>query len=314
MVMQKIDRFAHAKEPKQSPNNWLVGCISFLLAVPAFYFIVHLNAEPVADHPVFNNFNSYPLVIGHADDTGNGLWPGNTMPFLEGIADIGVDMLEMDINMTRDGRIILMHDTTVDRTTDGNGRIPDLTLEEIQALEVGVNWTQDDGQTYPYVGQGLRVPTLEEVFERFPDYPMVIEIKQSDPPMVEPFCNLIRQHNMQEKVIVASFNDDTIQAFRALCSEVATAPGGDEVRNYVLLNFIFLSPILSPNYEAFQVPTASGGITVIRQPFINAAHRRNLQVQVWTINDPTEMDRLIDLGVDGIMTDRPDILLERLKR
>lgn len=286
----------------------------FIFLILVFYAIIKLTADPIPTHPVFNNLPTTPLVIGHADDTGSGLWPGNTMPYLEGIAELGVDMLEMDINMTRDGRIILMHDTTVDRTTNGQGRIPDLTLAEIQALEVGVNWTQDDGQTYPYQGQGVQVPTLDDVFQRFPDYPMVIEIKQEEPDMTVPFCDLIREHSMEEKIIVASFSDAAIQSFRRTCPEVATAPAGDEVRNFVLLNFIFLSDILRPNYQAFQVPVESGGIPVINGRFVRAAHSRNIQVQVWTINDPAEMQRLIDLGVDGIMTDRPDLLLELLGR
>jgi glycerophosphoryl diester phosphodiesterase len=207
-----------------------------------------------------------------------------------------------------------MHDTTIDRTTNGSGAIPDLTLAEIQALEVGVNWSQDNGQTYPYRSQQLQVPTIDHVFERFPNYPMVIEIKQEEPSMVAPFCTLIREYSMEEKVIVASFSDEVIKAFRRVCPTVATSPAGDEVRNYVLLNFAFLSDILTPNYQAFQVPVESGGITVITPRFITAAHKRNLQVQVWTINDPAEMQRLIDLNVDGIMTDRPDILLELLGR
>jgi glycerophosphoryl diester phosphodiesterase len=276
--------------------------------------VLNLIADPIPNHLVFSNFTNRPLVIGHADDTGSGLWPGNTMPYLEGIAEIGVDMLEMDINMTKDGRIILMHDTTVDRTTNGSGPIPDLTLAEIQALEVGVNWSQDEGQSYPYRGQSVQVPTLDDVFERFPDYPMVIEIKHQEPPMFDPFCALIREYGMEEKIIAASFSDDTIKAFRRVCPTVATSPAGDEVRNYVLLNFAFLSGILNPNYQAFQVPVESEGSTVITPRFVEAAHKRNLQVQVWTINDPAEMQRLIDLNVDGIMTDRPDVLMELLGR
>ncbi len=314
MAMSKVNHVPTTINSKPLRKRILNGLVVFVFLIFSVYLIVRLIAKPIPNHPVFNNFNSYPLVIAHADDSGNGLWPGNTMPFLEGVAELGVDMLEMDINMTKDGRIILMHDTTVDRTTNGSGAIPDLTLTEIQALEVGVNWSQDDGQTYPYRGQGLSVITLDDVFERFPNYPMVIEIKQSDPIMVDPFCNLIQEYDMEEKIIVASFNDDTIQTFRRLCPNVATAPGGDEVRNYVLLNFAFLSQILTPDYQVFQVPTDSGGITVINERFVNAAHNRNIQVQVWTINDPAEMQRLIDLGVDGIMTDRPDVLLELLGR
>jgi glycerophosphoryl diester phosphodiesterase len=132
--------------------------------------------------------------------------------------------------------------------------------------------------------------------------------------MADPFCNLIREYKMEENVIVASFSDLAITSFRRLCPEVATAPGGDEVRNFVLLNFIFLSEILNPDYQVFQVPIESGGIPVVTKSFVKAAHNRNIQIQVWTINDPVEMQRLIDLGVDGIMTDRPDLLLELLGR
>jgi glycerophosphoryl diester phosphodiesterase len=207
-----------------------------------------------------------------------------------------------------------MHDDTVDRTTDGRGRISELTLAEIKALEVGGNWSSDDGKSFPYRGEGLQVPTLEEVFLRFPDYPMNIEIKQEEPSMVQPFCQLLREHNMQEKVIVPSFSDLAMQEFRAACPEVATAGSSSEVRNFVLLNFIFLSNLLSPAYEAFQVPLTSSGIPVVIPSFINAAHDRNLQVHVWTINDPQEMENLINMDVDGIMTDRPDHLFEILGR
>ena len=97
------------------------------------------------------------------------------MIFLEGVAEIGVDVLEMDAHMTRDGQIILMHDERVDRTTDGSGLIREMTLEELRTLEVGVNWSEDGGSSYPYVDRGLQVPTLREVFEQFPEHPMVID-------------------------------------------------------------------------------------------------------------------------------------------
>lgn len=188
-----------------------------------------LTARPVAPHPYFANFSRYPLVIAHADDTGNGLWPGNTLAFLEGIAELGVDVLEMDVHMTRDGQIVLIHDDTVDRTTNGTGNVWDLTLAEIQTLEVGDNWTQDDGATYPYRGREERIPTLEAVLQKFPAYPMNIEIKQAEPPMAEPLCALIKKYNRQNLVIVASFSDAAMQSFRAACPEVATAPSRGEV-------------------------------------------------------------------------------------
>lgn len=284
------------------------------LVITLFGIALQFFPRPVPPHPFFDTFDTYPLVMGHADDTGQGFWPGNTMLYLAGSADLGVDVLEMDIHMTQDGHLVLMHDDTVDRTTSGEGAVADLTLDEIKALEVGVNWTQDDGATYPYRGAGLQVPALAEVFERFPDYPMIIEIKPEDPAVAEALCRLIQSYNMTNNVIIPAYHDTTIQAFRTACPAVATAASSSEVRAFVALNFVFLANLLPLNYEAFQVPEESDGIPIVIESFVRTAHRRGLQVHVWTINDTDDMQRLTNLGVDGIMTDRPDRLFDVLER
>jgi glycerophosphoryl diester phosphodiesterase len=289
---------------------WLIPLSLFIL----FLVFLFWPCRSIAQQPWFEHFDSYPLVIAHADDTGQGLWPGNTMTFLEGVAGLGVDVLEMDAHMTRDGHIVLIHDDTVDRTTNSTGRVSDFTLAELRELEVAGNWTQDGGATYPYKGQGLKIPTVEEVFQRFPGYPMVIEIKQESPSMAEPFCNLMRQYNMSEKVLVPSFSDQAISEFRAACPEVATAASSDEVRSFVIANFLLATNLLSPAYQAFQIPEASGSIPVVIPHFVNSAHDHNLQVHIWTINEKADMRRFVEMGVDGIMTDRPDVLLELLGR
>lgn len=290
---------------------WPLLLILVLLLLLAFLF---LRRQPPPRHPWFDQFAAYPLVIAHADDTGQGFWPGNTMPFLEGVAEMGVDVLEMDVHMTQDGHIVLMHDETVDRTSSGSGLISELTLAEIEALEVGGNWSPDEGATYPYRGQGVKVPTLEEVFARFPDYPMVIEIKQESPSMAGDFCALIRERGMAGKVLVPSFSDQAINEFRAACPEVATAASGDEVRGFVIANFLRAAKLIDPAYQAFQVPEESGGIPVVIPHFVNSAQDRNLQVHVWTFNDPADMARFLEMGVEGIMTDRPDLLIDLLGR
>jgi glycerophosphoryl diester phosphodiesterase len=294
----------------KNKRYWLI----LLLVLIALFAVVALAKRPVPSHPFFANFDRYPLVIAHADDTGQGLWPGSSMVYMEGASELGVDMLELDVHMSKDGHIVVMHDDTVDRTTNGNGEISELTLKEIKLLEAGGNWTQDDGVTYPYRGQGLRVPTLAEVFYLFPDWPMNIEIKQAEPSMAQPLCDMIRRFNMSEKVLVPSFSDEAMAEFRTACPEVATAGSSSEVRNFVLLNFAFLFNIISPAYQAFQVPEKSSGIPVVIPRFVKSAHDRNLQVHVWTINDPADMQRFIDMDVDGIMTDRPDLLLKKLGR
>lgn len=289
-----------------------VAAVLALAAVAAGALM--LVARPAAPHPYFAAFARYPLVIAHADDTGQGLWPGNTMAFLEGAAGLGVDVLEMDAHMTADGHVVLMHDATVDRTTDGAGPVWEHTLAEIRALEVAGDWSPDGGATFPYRGRGLRVPTIDEVFARFPGYPMVVEIKQEAPPMGAQLCAAIRRHAMADRVIVPSFSDSALAEFRAACPEVATAASSGEARGFVLLSYAYLADTLSPGYQALQVPERSSGIEVVTPRSVRAAHARGLQVHVWTVNDPAAMRRLLDMGVDGIMTDRPDLLLGLLGR
>jgi glycerophosphoryl diester phosphodiesterase len=273
--------------------------------------VINLFAKPVPDHPFFAQFDEYPLVIAHA---GSELYPTDTLYALEQYAAMGVDILEMDLHMTKDGVIVLIHDDTVDRTTDGTGTVWEMTLEELKVLDAGHYWTQDEGETYPFRGQGITIPTLEEVFQAFPGYPMIIEIKQEEPSMTRPLCDLIREYGMEEKVLVPAFDSGTIQDFRQVCPEVATAGGEDEIREFVIRNFLLISGTVPIDYYAFQVPESRDGIPVVTRLFLWAAHQRNVQVHIWTINDPEDMQRFLDMGVDGIMTDRTDLLLELLGR
>lgn len=274
--------------------------------------IAHLIASPAPDHVFFDQFSpdQYPLVIAHA---GSELFPHDTLYALKEYAAMGVDILEMDLHMTADGEIILIHDDTVDRTTDGSGDVREMTLAEVQALDAGWYWTKDE-INYPFRGQGIVIPTLREVFETFPGYPMIIEIKQETPSMAQPLCDLIRQHDMETHVLVPSFNDAAIQEFRAVCPEVATAASRDEVRDFVIRGFLLMGGTITPEFEALQVPEEDGGVPVVTRLFLWFARNRNVEVHIWTINDPAEMERFIEMGLDGIMTDRTDLLLEILGR
>jgi glycerophosphoryl diester phosphodiesterase len=159
----------------------------------------------------------HPLVIAHQG--GDGVWPGDTMFAFENAVKIGVDVLEMDAHISKDGKIVLMHDEEVDRTTNGSGLVEDLTLDELKQLDAAYKWSNDDGNTFPYRGQGIQVPTLEELFAAFPQMRYVIEIKLTQNPIDKPLCDLIREHNMQDSVVVASFHDEAMQNFRATCPE-----------------------------------------------------------------------------------------------
>jgi glycerophosphoryl diester phosphodiesterase len=280
----------------------------FLISV---LIILHLLAKPAPQHPYFDQFDSYPLVIAHA---GSKLYPTDTLFALQQYAEMGVDILEMDVNMSKDGQIVVIHDDTVDRTTNGTGKISEMTLVEIQALDAGYNWTNGTDESHPFRGIGINIPTLKEAFSTFPEYPMVVEIKQESPAMEEALCNLIREFDMESKVMVPSFSDVAMQNFREFCPEVATAASSGEVRDFVYRTFGLVAGTISPPYFALQVPESSDGIPVTTKLLIAFAKWRNVEVHIWTINDPADMQRFIDMGVDGIMTDRTDLLLEILNR
>jgi len=291
------------------------GVLAVLVAVALVVILVGTAlATPAATPAYYSHFTRYPLVIAHADDTGSGVAPGNALLFLDRVAALGVDVLEMDVHMTADGHIVLLHDATVDRTTTGTGAVSQLTLAQVQALETGGNWTADGGQSYPYRGQGLTVPTLAAVFQRFPDYPMNIEIKAEDPAIAPVLCRTIVDHNMTDLVLVVSSRDAALEAFRKECPDVASGANRGEVTRFVLLNFAWAAGIISPPYQAFQVPEVSGGIPVVTRSFVRAAHRANVQVHIWTVNDLDEMQRFLDMGVDGIMTDKPAEMMALIGR
>jgi len=255
-----------------------------------------------------------PLVIAHQG--GDGIWPGDTMFAFENAVEIGADVLEMDAHIAKDGQIVLMHDEEVDRTTDGTGLIEDLTLDQLKQLDAAYDWSNDGDKTFPYRGQGIQVPTLDELFAKFPQMRYVIEIKLTQNPIDKPLCDLIRQHNMQDKVMVASFHDEAMQNFRAACPEVATSASRGEVTTFVLLGKVFLSGLVIPQYESIQPPydpEESMNIPIMTRRFIREAHAKNIAIEPWTVNDPELMRQYIKWGVDGIMTDRPDLMVDVLK-
>ena len=287
----------------------------FRIAIVLIALIIlsaHILASPSPDHPYFNQFSAeqYPLVIAHA---GSELYPTDTLYALEQYAAMDVDILEMDLHMTADGEIILIHDDTVDRTTDGTGDVREMTLAEVRSLDAGWYWTQDD-ETHPFRGQGITIPTLRQVFETFPEYAMITEIKHESPSMAAPLCALIREYGMEKKVLVPSFSDAAIQDFRQACPEIATAASEGEVLDSVVRGYLLLGGTITPDYEALHVPVSRYNIPIVTRLFLWFSRNRNVEVHVWTINEPEEMLRLIDMGVDGIMTDRTDLLLEMLGR
>jgi glycerophosphoryl diester phosphodiesterase len=292
-----------------------IGALIVVVLLVVAYLVARTLARPAASRPwlALRADENRPLVFAHQG--AENLWPSNTQFAFQNAAQLGVDVLDMDMHMTQDGVLVLMHDETVDRTTNGTGAIAGLTLAQIKQLDAGYRFSQDGGQTFPYRGQGVTVPTLEELFRAFPDYRFGIEIKQTEPlATAQRFCALIRQYNMQDKVLVSSFRQENMEAFRRQCPEVATSATQDEATKFYVLFRLGLIDALTPNYQSLQVPEASAGLRLLTPQFVQAAHRRGLAVQPWTINETADLQRILALGVDGINSDNPDRLLALLSK
>jgi len=290
-----------------------VFLLSVALSIGAVYiYLASQTGEKAIEREVFKRENSRPLVFAHRG--GGGLIPENTLEAFVYSARMGVDVLELDIHSTSDGTLVVHHDAAVDRTTDGRGRVNELTLEAVKKLNAGYLFSLDGGQTFPFRGRGITVPTLREIFDALPEMTFNIEPKQHVPSIIVPLCALIRERKMVDKTIVGSFNQTTIDDFRRECPEVATSASPSEVSRFLALSKAGLGDSYSPPMQALQVPENLGNLQVVSKEFVETAHRRNLKVHVWTINETADMQRLIEMDVDGIMTDYPDRLLKLLSR
>ncbi|HLL14779.1 MAG TPA: glycerophosphodiester phosphodiesterase [Pyrinomonadaceae bacterium] len=254
-----------------------------------------------------------PLVMAHRG--GAGLWPENTARAFAGAVSLGADVLEMDLHGTSDGALVVIHDATVDRTTNGAGRVNALTLAELKRLDAGYRWTNDGGRTFPFRGKGITVPTLREVLDEFPQTRLNIDIKQAQPSLVKSFCGTLRAGRATGRATVASFSSETLAEFRRECPEVGTSASMDEV--FALASDVGAGRGLAAGkarFRALQVPETMGGRGWLTAELVAEAHRGGLEVHVWTVNDEEGMRRMIALGVDGIMTDYPDKLISLLKQ
>jgi glycerophosphoryl diester phosphodiesterase len=275
--------------------------------------LLRSSGEAAPEHAYFKqDAPGRPLVIAHRG--GAGLWPENTLHAFEQAAALGVDVIETDVRATADGELVVIHDETLERTTDGAGRVRALTLAELKRLDAGYRWSPDGGRSFPLRGRGLTVPTLREVFTTLPEMRFNIEPKQAEPPIIAPLCRLIREHGMASRVMVAAFRGNVLEQFRRECPEVATSAATAEVAGFLALQRSALAGSYGPSMQALQVPEWAGALHVLTGDFVAAAHARNLRVHAWTVNDEDDMRRLIALGVDGVMTDYPDRLLKVLGR
>lgn len=238
-------------------------------------------------------------------------WPENTLYAFEKALQAGVHMLEMDVRMTADGVPVIIHDERVDRTTDGAGRVSDFSFQEIRRLDAACGRTgAGSGERRYRLGRRHAVPCLQEVFETFPDARIILEIKESRREGAAAVGEVIGRYGREERTMVASFHTSLLRHFRKGYPGVATSAGRREVLRFWLFQGQVFHSLIRPGYVALQVPERWRGRTVVTPRFVRMALRKNLSVQVWTVNKPGDMHRLLDMGVEALITDEPGLALE----
>ncbi len=239
----------------------------------------------------------WPVNFGHRGASVR--YPENTLASFRAAVEAGAGGLELDVRLTRDGHPVVMHDATVDRTTDGFGAVSGMTLAQVRRLDAGGAGRPDE-----------RVPSLREVLAGFPGVPVNIDIKDANQPGAEVVTlDVLREAGATARTLVVSAHYGVVRGFRrAAGGEWATGASRLEIGVFYGLSLLRLERLLRPAYAALQVPVNYGSLRIVTPRFIRAAHSRGVRVDVWTINDPVQMHDLLDLGVDAVMTDRPEAL------
>jgi glycerophosphoryl diester phosphodiesterase len=244
-----------------------------------------------------------PLVFGHRG--GSRLAPENTLAaFDRGVAE-GVDGLELDVRLSRDGEVMVCHDARLDRTCDATGPIADMTAGELAHVDAGYRFTPGD-ETHPFQARGIAVPTLREVLARYPQHPLIVEMKDNTAAMARATVEVIREAGALDRVCLGSFSIGVLRHARRLAPGTATSGARDEVFRAVLGSRVGrLSPFR--RYKALQVPERRETIRIVTPRFVRAAHRAGVPVQVWIVDRAEDIRRLLDLCVDAVISDRPDV-------
>jgi len=240
--------------------------------------------------PALHPYLDHPGTLAFAHRGGTEAHPENSLAAFRHAVDLGFSYLETDVHATSDGVVIAFHDVALDRVTDRVGRISELTWAEVSEARL-------DG-TEP-------IPLMEDLLTAFPE--VRINIDPKDDRVVDPLVEVLNRHEALDRVCLGSFSDRRLRRCRDLLGPgLCTSAGPLAVARIRLSSFGL--PTGRPSARCLQVPVRQGRIPLVDRRFVDHAHDRGLQVHVWTIDDPMEMHRLLDLGVDGIMTDQPSVL------
>jgi glycerophosphoryl diester phosphodiesterase len=244
-----------------------------------------------------------PLIIPHGG--GDGFYPENTMAAWRNSMDAGGDVVDIDVFMTGDGVLIAFHDDTLERTTNGHGRVTDKPYADIAKLDAGFQFRRNG--KHPFRGKNVRVPTIESVLKAFPNRLVTLDLKDQRTEVALPVCVLLQKLKRTD-VYVGVDTTEQVESFRKNCPEIQTS-GTDEDRRKARAardsgdrSFVSTQLVSQPSY------IGRDGNKRITAEFLAFAHRYNTAVLTWVVDDPKDMEELIDLGIDGIYTRRPDLM------
>lgn len=233
---------------------------------------------------------------------GAALRPENTLLAFDYGLSLGADGLEFDVHLSRDGVVVVHHDAMLERTTNGRGPLAALSAEELGRLDAG--WHVPE-----FRGQAGGVPTLEQVLTRYSAAPLIIELKVNEPVLAHKTIDLLRAAGAVSRVALGSFGTRVLRAARAYEPAIHTGSSREETRLALYRSWLRW-PVRRPPYREFQVPEQAGSTRVVSPRFIRDAHEAGVAVHVWTVDEADDMRRLIGWGVDGLISDRPDIAVE----
>ena len=250
-----------------------------------------------------------PRIMAHRGASGS--CPENTMvSFAQAVKD-GADVLEMDVQMSRDGKVVVTHDANVFRTTNGAGLVRSFNYADLKKLDAGFRFSPDKGKSFPFRGKGVYMPLFEEVLEAFPDTPINVEIKDPDARLAAKMAGILHSYGRIDDgtVLVAAETGSIMRTYRKYAPTGVTGHCRGESYKFVASVWLGLDSMFSnPCGWALQIPATRLGVQIPSKTVIERAHKLGVEVHVWTINDPRQMKSLIELGVDGIFTDHPAIM------
>jgi glycerophosphoryl diester phosphodiesterase len=244
------------------------------------------------------------LVFAHRG--GGALAPENTLAAFDQGLRLGADGLELDVRLSRDGVVIVHHDRSLERTTNLRGAAAEFTADELARADAGYHFQR--GESFPFRGLGIGVPMLADVLARYPGVPIVIELKVNNAALAAATIDVVGRARAVDRVCLGSFGLRVLRAARRLAPAIATSAAREEVR-WALYRSWCRWPVSRVAYAGYQVPEHAGRTRVVSPRFVRAAHRLGLGVQVWTVDDEHDARRLLDWGVDALITDRPDVIV-----